>query len=339
MRSQEKISTLAGTIVLVIITVTVFSFVWVYEKTRLDPDQLLNNNKITIDTTRSITPENKILQEEGKYLQIYENKTYGYKLKHAPNAIIVPEPTDERVVIADVPDYRKNAIIVSSNAEGLSLDQVLDCTINSEKLDLRNIVITDVLIGQRHGKKLSIENSDYEYSTVIVFLNDKYVFTVLGNERGNGGENSFGFILSSFDFGDNFEIREKSFIDHSPYFLDQSGIYYLEQFGTLTPLEEVDRKTFQVIGNCAGGEMYFLPYSKDRNHIYIKGEAGENIDTTSFKYLGFFENYDGMPWGIAIAKDKNHIYYGCGKPVDFIKKRVSRFSTMDMRKIVRIFTI
>lgn len=315
---NQKISTKLGIIIIAIMAVTIGMFVWKYSDNKLLNEKSKIDNKNTVDNHKSSVLQKEVPNKK-KTLQIYKNDTYGYWFKYSPDLVLRTNSSDENVILAKYPDGNwQYSVSVSSNPDRLSLSQIFDQAVKSLKTNKEDLIISDMLIGHQHAKKYSIKNYQDYGNMGIIFLDKDKIFTIHGDDSTQNGEINLDFISQNFAFipSPTKEDMEKN----HPYFIDDTGIYYVEQFNILNKLEDVDENTFKLVGSCSQGEMYFSHYGKDNDHVYVNGDIVKNISASSFEYLGFFNNYDGMPWGIAIAKDKNNIYYGCGKVANLIKK-------------------
>jgi hypothetical protein len=310
-------NSLSKLIIPLILITTLFIFYVINKKNSPTVQHTKTENKINTQTTSSNKSQDEKLKEN-KTLQLYENKTYKYKFKYAPNFVVRDNSSDENIILSDSPTgHWLNQISVSSNSNKLTLDQAFNQAIESLNKNKNDLIINDMFIGYKHAKRYSIKNPNDYGNTGIIFIHENNIFTIYGDDSNEKNKINLGFITSSFDL---INSSREDFLKNSPYFIDPTGIYYINQFNTLDKLKDIDQKTFKFIGSCNGAEMYYSHYSRDKNHVYINGNVAENIDVSSFKYFGLFHNYDGMPRGVAIAKDKKNIYYGCGNAIDSIKK-------------------
>ncbi|MFA7209182.1 MAG: DKNYY domain-containing protein [Parcubacteria group bacterium] len=311
--NNKNIPTIFGTITIVIIAVTVGVFIWKYEKIK-NNSQNIENIAVT-NNTDTASPSKK----EGarrQLLQTYANEKYAYGIQYQPGLIVSENSSDENIILSDNDSsHWKIQISVSNNSDGSSLEKIFDQRIESLNIPKENLIIADMHIDGRRAKKYLIKNySDYGNSEII-FLDKNNIFTIYGNS-------SIEEINTIFITRLWFLTGEKSQIDRrtTPYFIDYSGVYFVEYFNTLKKLENVDVKTFKTIGVCASMEMSASYYSRDKNNIYVNSKKMEGVDIKSFKYLGAFLNGDGMPYSVSISMDKKHVYFACGTLVDFIDR-------------------
>lgn len=119
-------------------------------------------------------------------------------------------------------------------------------------------------------------------------------------------------------------VAGKQNIYGSHFIKKDADIFYEEPRSNsgLSPIIGADASTFRPIDLCASVEMSAAFYGKDKNSVYVNNTRIESIDAESFEYLGLFGTGDGIvPRSISIARDKNHIYYACGKAIDSIDRQ------------------
>lgn len=314
---DQKVNVKLGVTVFIVFVITVY----VFAQQVIKNQTIIEQQKIIPNDTKKTGPVQSAQEniDNNKQLQIYKNETYGYEFKYSPDSIITINSSDDNVILSSNPNgHWQNSIITTLNKEKLSLDQIFNQTVESLKTNKKDFTITDMFIGHRRAKKYSIKNNEDYGNTGIIIIDGDKIFKIFGDDTTNTNKINLDFIVQSFSLipGPTLEELEKN----GPFFIDSSGIYHIEEFNVLTKLEGADKETFKQVGNCSQGEMYFSQYSKDKNHIYINGNIAKDIDSSSFEYLGFLKNYDGMPWGVAVAKDSNYIYYGCGQAIKSIEK-------------------
>lgn len=78
-------------------------------------------------------------------------------------------------------------------------------------------------------------------------------------------------------------------------------------------VSETDISSPEKIGQCGSVEKSSTSYFKDKNTIFVGNEAIKSIDVQSFEYLGSYTVLEGLPYSVSYAKDKNVVYYSCGK--------------------------
>lgn len=122
---------------------------------------------------------------------------------------------------------------------------------------------------------------------------------------------------------DNIDTNSFSILEGSPPIIkDRSGVYYatwLDYEGEKYVLADgVSPERFEYVGRCASVEKSTAWYYKNSDNIFVYGTklASVNIDVTSFRYLGSYDNEDGMPFSTSYGVDKNNVYYGCGGVVE-----------------------
>lgn len=113
---------------------------------------------------------------------------------------------------------------------------------------------------------------------------------------------------------------EKSY--YSPYVKKDRQIFIEGQYGrSLTPIAGADATTFRPVGACASVEMSRAHYGRDENHVYMNDIPMNDMDVRSFKYLGIFQNGEGVPYSTSVSTDKDTVYFGCGKAVASVDRK------------------
>lgn len=104
---------------------------------------------------------------------------------------------------------------------------------------------------------------------------------------------------------------------------DNMRVYFRNYYkNTYDLVSGVDASTFQYVGACASVEKSGGSYFKDKNHVFIQNFSDSNplspvnqVDVSSFQYLGNYNVAAGMPYSVSYAKDKNTVYHSCGEPL------------------------
>lgn len=106
--------------------------------------------------------------------------------------------------------------------------------------------------------------------------------------------------------------------EQSKYFIKDNTVYMEGVFnvneGKIIKVEGADPSSFRVLGHCTHTEVY----ARDKNYIYVGSERLDDVDVTSFEYLGIFSAGSDMSSKGSMARDRNHIYYYCGNAADYV---------------------
>ncbi len=98
---------------------------------------------------------------------------------------------------------------------------------------------------------------------------------------------------------------------------DKNGVYFGDFYSDLvfTKIEQADTQSFKLVGACGCAEKSCARYFSDKNRVYVESNFASTtyIDAETFEYLGNYYNSDGMPYSVSYAKDKNNVYYSCGR--------------------------
>ncbi|MBP6889249.1 MAG: hypothetical protein KBC83_04735 [Candidatus Moranbacteria bacterium] len=102
MKSNERVGTTIGTIILVIIAVTAFSFVLVYEKGKYENsnDSTEQTGMVAVPPTNVPTNENLVVDEPIEEWKIYRDEEYDFEFKHPSNYVV--KKTNENYLIGEV---------------------------------------------------------------------------------------------------------------------------------------------------------------------------------------------------------------------------------------------
>ncbi len=148
------------------------------------------------------------------------------------------------------------------------------------------------------SKMVVIRNKD-----IISALKDDYRVFVAPN---NDPIQVKGADPVSFDFNNGNQYpSDKNHVYYMKYNYDDSGI---------SILQDADPKSFKVLGECRMIEIYGTLLAKDSKHVYVENKIIPYIDTESFNFITKFslDSVD-LPAMFSFSKDKNNIYYNCGK--------------------------
>ena len=106
--------------------------------------------------------------------------------------------------------------------------------------------------------------------------------------------------------------------EQSKYFIKDNTVYAEDVSNgnerKIIKIEGADSSSFRVLGQCMHTEVYAI----DKNYVYVGSERLGDVDVSSFEYLGLFAAGSDMSSGGSIARDKNHIYFYCGKAADYV---------------------
>jgi len=95
------------------------------------------------------------------------------------------------------------------------------------------------------------------------------------------------------------------------YAKDKNYVYGMGEI-----ISGADIKSFHYVGLCQCVEKSCASFFQDSNKVYIENNPADNMDSATFQYFGIFSSPDEMmPTSNAISKDKNGIYYACGKSI------------------------
>jgi len=168
----------------------------------------------------------------------------------------------------------------------------------------------------------------------IVFLGREYAkdknrVYYRGEVLLNADTNSFSFIANSYVKDKNYvffggkildiEIDPNSFtIVDIDFIKDNQRVYFHNYYNKSYDLMQgVDALTFEYIGSCKCVEKSCGSYFKDKNKIFIGDKPVDSIDVSSFQYFDSYPVRDGeVPYSVSYAKDKNAVYYDCGKVLE-----------------------
>lgn len=97
------------------------------------------------------------------------------------------------------------------------------------------------------------------------------------------------------------------------YIRDENGIYFNDY--SITKMNNVDPRTFRILGGCASVETFYAEYVADNNHVFVGTEILPGIDPNHFVRIATIQNDDGeMPYAFFLWKDTStkKIYVYCG---------------------------
>lgn len=190
------------------------------------------------------------------------------------------------------------------------------------------------------------DKNNVYYRSVVIPDADVHTFVFLGNEYAKDNNKVYyeGKILenadaNTFSLVDDGYAKDKSHVFYGDKMLtieiepasfevvggraikDSRRVYFQNYYEDRYDLATgVDALSFQHVGTCASVEISNGSYFKDKNHVFIQNFSAGNpvnsinqIDISSFQYLGNYSVAEGLPYSVSYSKDKSNVYYSCGE--------------------------
>lgn len=209
---NQKVGTGLGTIVLVIIAITIGTFAWVVIKNRDVASEVQEPVNIKKPITTQSPYQNENTQygnnqsdekdlSNSKITTKYINNTYGFEFEYPQNLVITQNATDSVFGLSDKPDgHWVINVTVAENTSNLSLKQAFDKEMNRYIKRGRNIMTSDISVGGKSAKKFSIKNYGDNGNVVVVIINGKNIITIYGTDSSTFLNTIFETTLNSFVF-------------------------------------------------------------------------------------------------------------------------------------------
>ncbi len=201
---NKNISTLTGSVILVIIAITAGTFVWVYEKgqdwnTDLTGIQPRVTSKQAAKDDKSSSGE--ITAEKNQDLKKYVSSDYNFSFQYPSDLTISSISTEKQVTLArdNGNGHWVYTVIITDNTKNLSLQQAFEQEVNKVNYDT---VKSDTLIDGKPAKIFSAQKSHDYGNAGIVFLFKGKIMTIFGDDSSFEGKNKFDVFIKTFHFDD-----------------------------------------------------------------------------------------------------------------------------------------
>jgi hypothetical protein len=267
MKNQE-IGTIPGTIILIIIAVTVCMFVWVYERGQeaIEQSQQMNNSRRpAVTKTSQNNQSDKLATTDSAKTSTYTNNTYRFEFEYPQGLVIAQDSTDSVFGLANKPDepWAIN-ISVSINTDNLSLDQVFNKELARYKKPGRNILISDVTVGGKPAKRFSVQSYGDGGNAVTALINGENIITIYGTDSVTSSKTILETVLKSFRFK-----KSEGSAGNSVKALSQPAMPTVRSEAEKSPEELVKDFYNWYIGNT-DYNYYLARTSKGNDHVDIK---------------------------------------------------------------------
>jgi hypothetical protein len=205
---NKKIPTSVGTIVLVIIAITVGAFVWRIEKNNSKETPLSQNFAKTDSYTEpKKQAENQPSEKNEENTEVlvkpgsvYKNDTYGFTLK-IPQGVATSRISNADVVLAGEPGgHWIYDIRIADNINNQSLQDVLSKILadRTDSSEVKTSVVTNnIKIDGKPAESFTIKNYGDYGNAGAVLINGNKIFAIYGDDANKEG---LDIILGSFHF-------------------------------------------------------------------------------------------------------------------------------------------